>query len=307
MMLKIAILLLFSCSLWAQEKTFSNLKYGPHERNVYDLWIPKVQSWPSPVVIFIHGGGFVSGDKDNILKHPEFIKNLNDHNYAVASINYRFLEHTSLQNIMKEDIAGFVQHIRYNAKKYNLHKVFVFSLGSSAGGSASLWLGTHDDLKDPEHKDPVKRESTRLYGFAHLNAQAGYDFLDWFDYFGKETTTEFLKDQIWSRYHLKTLEDLESPEGVLIRQDLDSVENMDEDDAPMFLYNSYAKKEKSDWDYDYFIHGPQHANVLAKRAKEVGLHRSVHIKVNGNDMPTDLYKAVTTFFRGLVKKANGKK
>jgi len=35
----------------------ANAKYGPHERNVLDLWQAKSDS-PTPLIVFIHGGGF---------------------------------------------------------------------------------------------------------------------------------------------------------------------------------------------------------------------------------------------------------
>ena len=41
----------------------SDVSYGPHERNVLDLWRAKSES-PTPLVVFIHGGGFLVGSKD---------------------------------------------------------------------------------------------------------------------------------------------------------------------------------------------------------------------------------------------------
>ena len=40
-------------------------KYGPHQRNVLDLWKAKSDK-PTPLVVFIHGGGFRAGDKSNL-------------------------------------------------------------------------------------------------------------------------------------------------------------------------------------------------------------------------------------------------
>ena len=43
-----------------------NLRYGPHDRNVLDLWKAKPRSGvdePTPVVFFYHGGAFRTGDK----------------------------------------------------------------------------------------------------------------------------------------------------------------------------------------------------------------------------------------------------
>src|SRR5437868_2948315 len=40
-------------------------KYGPHERNVLDLWKAKADK-PTPLVVFIHGGGFRNGSKEQV-------------------------------------------------------------------------------------------------------------------------------------------------------------------------------------------------------------------------------------------------
>lgn len=41
-----------------------DLRYGPAERNVLDVFVPvKVSQTEKPVLLFVHGGGFFSGDK----------------------------------------------------------------------------------------------------------------------------------------------------------------------------------------------------------------------------------------------------
>ena len=301
---KLALLvlsLLICVTLRAEEPTHKNIKYGLHERNVFDLWLPNKKLFKTPLVIFIHGGGFVSGDKDSLRKYPKTIEKLNKLGIAVAAINYRFLEHTSLQNIMREDIGGFVQYIRYHAKTYKINKKYLMAMGSSAGGSASLWLGTHDDIADPTSEDPIKKESSRILAFAHINAQAGYDFIHWYDYFGKALTDKFMKEQVWSRYHLSQFEDLLTPEGKAIRSELDSVGNMDSEDATMYLYNSYEFKTEENYNYDYFIHGPHHAKVLEERANSVGLKNVTYIKSNGDKIP-DVMEHVVNFFHSEIMK-----
>src|SRR6185369_14162734 len=42
--------------------TFENIKYGLYDADVLDFWQAKSDQ-PTPVVVFIHGGGFVAGDK----------------------------------------------------------------------------------------------------------------------------------------------------------------------------------------------------------------------------------------------------
>jgi poly(3-hydroxybutyrate) depolymerase len=43
-------------------KALSNVKYGPHVRNVLDFY-PAKSDKPTPVVLYIHGGGWQGGDK----------------------------------------------------------------------------------------------------------------------------------------------------------------------------------------------------------------------------------------------------
>ncbi|MEY4385582.1 MAG: hypothetical protein RLY20_865, partial [Verrucomicrobiota bacterium] len=45
--------------------TFAEVRYGPHERNVLDFWKADSDK-PTPLVFFIHGGGWTSGSKERI-------------------------------------------------------------------------------------------------------------------------------------------------------------------------------------------------------------------------------------------------
>ncbi len=297
-------LLLFSSLLFAEEQVnliphSVNAHYGEHERQIFDLWLPKSRK-PTPLVIFIHGGGFVMGSKDDIKNDERIIKAYLKMGYAFAAINYRYLKHTSLQNIMREDMAGFVQFMRFHHKEFNIDKKKIMSMGFSAGGSASLWLATHDDIADSMNENPLKRESSRLLAAAHLSAQAGYDFIDWFDYFGEEQTRKFLGKQVWSRYHLENFDDLLTDDGKKIRDDLDSVNNMSADDAPLFIWNRHPDIKVEDiQDGDQFMHGPHHARILEKRATEVNLEHEFHYT---NADPTfDVQLAVLNFFKKYVK------
>ena len=49
-------------NLKGQRATFENEKYGIHPRNNFDIWLADSDK-PTPLVIYIHGGGFVGGDK----------------------------------------------------------------------------------------------------------------------------------------------------------------------------------------------------------------------------------------------------
>jgi len=146
-------------------------RYGPHERNVLDLWKAKTTR-PSPVVIFIHGGGFTQGDKTGV-PHPLLTECLRK-GIAVASINYRYSTIAPYPAPM-EDGARAVQYIKLHAKEWNINPKAVACSGGSAGAGISLWIGFRDDMAQPASDDPVKRQSTRVSVVGVSNAQVSYD------------------------------------------------------------------------------------------------------------------------------------
>src|SRR4051794_18473810 len=149
----------------------ADVKYGPHERNVLDLWKAKADR-PTPLVVFIHGGGFRAGDKSGV--PLPLLRRCLDAGISVASINYRFSQHAPFPAPML-DGARVVQFLRSKAGEWNLDPTKVAASGGSAGAGMSLWLGFHDDLADTSSDDPVARQSTRLTCMGVLGAQSSYD------------------------------------------------------------------------------------------------------------------------------------
>src|SRR5262249_41628078 len=144
----------------------ANARYGPHQRHVLDLWKAKSDR-PTPLVVFIHGGGFRGGDKKNL--SPVLLNLCLKAGLSVASINYRLSQHAPFPAPM-HDGGRAIQFFRFKAKEWNLDPRRIAATGGSAGAGISLWLAFHDDLADPGSKDPVARESTRLSCAAVLGA-----------------------------------------------------------------------------------------------------------------------------------------
>src|SRR5690606_20884103 len=141
-------------------------------------------------VIYIHGGGFVSGDKLSV-RQGRLVRQCLDAGVSVAAINYRFLApETPLQEIL-HDSARAVQFLRAHAAAFNLDKLRIAACGHSAGAGTSLWLAFHDDMADPQHHDPVLRESTRLSAAVSWDGQYSYDLPAWGRYFGEENRLKF--------------------------------------------------------------------------------------------------------------------
>src|SRR5947208_1724873 len=127
----------------------SNAAYGPHERNVLDLWKAKSDR-PTPLVVFIHGGGFRQGDKSQLA--PGLLARCREAGISVAAINYRLSNQAPFPAPML-DGARAVQYLRSRASEWNLDPKRVAATGGSAGAGISLWLAFHDDLADSLSSD----------------------------------------------------------------------------------------------------------------------------------------------------------
>lgn len=157
--------------------TARDVAYGTHPRQVLDFWKADTAS-PAPVVLLIHGGGWVNGDKS---LYRTAVKPYLDAGISVCAISYRMVTQADAEGIKPpvkwplEDAARALQFIRSKAKEWNIDKTRIGATGGSAGGCSSLWLAFHDDLADPKSSDPVARESTRLFCVAVNGAQTTLD------------------------------------------------------------------------------------------------------------------------------------
>ncbi len=127
-------------------KVEKNLAYGDHERNKLDIYLPAKGNKPLPIVVWIHGGGWEAGSKEN----PPAMGLLNQ-GYAVASINYRYSKHAPFPAQI-EDCKAAIRYLRGNAAKYNIDKDHIGCMGASAGGHLVALLGTTADVAELEGK-----------------------------------------------------------------------------------------------------------------------------------------------------------
>lgn len=156
----------------------ANVPYGDHPRQVIDFW--QVQSAkPAPVVVYIHGGGWMGGDKSSLNKAT--LMKLLDNGISVAAVNYRYVSQAHEAGIKPpvkwplEDAARAIQFLRSKSAEWNIDKTRIGATGGSAGACSSLWLAMHDDMAKPDSADPVARESTRLTCAAVSGAQTSLD------------------------------------------------------------------------------------------------------------------------------------
>ncbi|MFW5830954.1 MAG: alpha/beta hydrolase fold domain-containing protein [Prolixibacteraceae bacterium] len=252
---------------------YVNEKYGTHSRNTFDMWLAESNK-PTPLVIYIHGGGFIGGDKSKYYDSEDLVRFLKA-GVSVATINYRFMTDAPFGiKASMNDSKRCLQFIRYHAEKYNIDKERIACSGGSAGAGTALWLAFSDDMADPQNEDPVLRESTRLTCAGAFATQSTYDIFQWKKIIGipvAETREQLQAIAIAFGLNQNGI-DLSAQKQ--IREELDFLNKMNENDAPVFVYNKHAAGIPTS--QDDLNHHPLHAKAIKEKAEEVGLEAVVY-------------------------------
>lgn len=304
----VSLLVLLTLTAQAQKAappppTHANVAYGPHERQVLDVWVA-ASPRPAPAVFFIHGGGWGALDKANVHKMLDVPRLLNA-GVSVVATNYCYVHQAQAANIAPpvkaplEDAARALQFVRSKAAEWNLDKQRIGACGGSAGACSSLWLAMHDDLAEPQSKDPVARESTRLCCAAVVGAQTSLDpklVREWmpnatygghafgFRAKGKDKAAEF-QSFFEAREKVLPFIEMYSP-----------LTHATADDPPLWLsYGDTTPLKKGDSPQDP-THSVLYGRILEEKLKPLG----VEIIVTSTAEPAGEFKTVTDYFlRGL--------
>jgi acetyl esterase/lipase len=146
------------CAPAAGGKTVKDIAYAkPGDKPVLmDLHLPAKTDGPVPVILFVHGGGWEGGSKDNPMAGR-----MVGRGYAVASINYR-LSQEAVFPAQLHDCKAAVRWLRAHAKEYNLDGNRIGVWGDSAGGHLVALLGTTGDVKEMEGAEGNLDQSSRV-------------------------------------------------------------------------------------------------------------------------------------------------
>ena len=136
---------------FSEQMIFNDLAYASASpAQILDLYVP-AGTGPFPLVIIIHSGGFMSGDKTDGSEINK-IKVLLKEGFAAASINYR-LSGEAIFPAQVFDAKTAVRYLRANSKEYNLDPSRFGAWGSSAGGTLVSLLGVTCNIADLEGSD----------------------------------------------------------------------------------------------------------------------------------------------------------
>ncbi len=149
------------------ERDIEYVPGGGRSRSL-DLYQPEKSDGPLPLVVWIHGGAWLAGSKDNNQAIP-----LVPSGFVTASINYRLSKEATFPAQI-EDCKAAIRFLRANAQKYGIDPDRIGVWGSSAGGHLVALLGTANEVKDWEDVGEHPAVSSRVqavcdfYGPANL-------------------------------------------------------------------------------------------------------------------------------------------
>ena len=117
-------------------QTFFDMSYGTHERQVVDLCVPDDASGDLGLVLFIHGGAWIAGDKESYDSGMNY--GASELGIATASVNYRYISNdVDILDIL-DDIDAALAKIRQKGAEVGVNINRVLLTGDSAGGHLSL-------------------------------------------------------------------------------------------------------------------------------------------------------------------------
>ena len=270
--------------------TYSDIHYDTHERQVLDFYKAETDR-PAPLVVFIHGGGFQTFDKDRI--NQKFLEEFMASGISVAAINYRYVQMEPFPACF-HDARRALQFLRSKADEWNFDPDRVGAYGGSAGAMISMWLGFHDDMADLTSEDPVLRQSTRLTCVGSQGGQITFD-RHWMEQSIPGNIIH--KNPAMTRlFGVRTLDDLDKPEVRKRVKELSPITHLTADDVPVYM--EYGMKPSDPIPDDktkikpWALHHVIFGLTLKVRMDALGIEN--HLKYPGQEVA---YRNIPQFFK----------
>lgn len=161
------------------------------KKHLLDIYLPANAKGKIPLVVFIHGGGWLSNDKYADMGYmKETVSEILESGYALASIDYRF----STQAVFPAQMLDCNTAISYlvdNSEKYGLDTKRMVVMGFSAGGHLASMVGL--------------AKNNEVDAFFIPESNKNFSFKGVVDFYGPTDLTLF-----------PGANDAQSPEGILI-------------------------------------------------------------------------------------------
>jgi acetyl esterase/lipase len=140
-----------------------------------DLYLPRSRAAAAPVIVYVHGGGWMSGHARHcgaFENWPQVLASISARGYVVASVNYR-LSGEAASPAAAHDIANALRWLRSQSARYAIDKQRIGIWGVSAGGQLAAITGTACEAGEGESACVLAVAAWYgIFDFAPLVAQA---------------------------------------------------------------------------------------------------------------------------------------
>ena len=117
------------------------LTYGSDSLQALDLWVPQGAK-AAPLVLFVHGGGWKRGSKNNATGRA-MPAHMLAQGYAFASIDYRLVPRNTVEE-QAGDVAAALAYVLKRADSFGIDRRRVVLTGHSAGAQLVALVGTDE-------------------------------------------------------------------------------------------------------------------------------------------------------------------
>lgn len=252
----------------------SNISYGDDPRHRLDIYydpdLPsKAQTNGLPVLFYIHGGGWIVGNKSQ--QALPLIYHLAARGWVVVSINYRLGPRHRFPAPLVDAKQALVW-TKDNIAQYGGDPDFIVSSGGSAGGHLALMLALTDN---PTWQPGFEQADTRVA--ASVPLYAVYDFMNKQGFRPDNTFERFL-----SRYVMPNAQ-IKDPQ---LWQDLSPLGLIHENAPPMLIIHG---------SHDALV-PIEEAREFAKRMKASGKNKTVFVELEAAQHAFEIFHSVRTEF-----------
>jgi acetyl esterase/lipase len=153
-----------------------------------DLAMPKAGDGPFPAVVCIHGGGWRSGQREDLSKTIEVLAG---RGFVAVTISYRLAPAAKFPAQI-EDCKAAVRWLRANAAKYHIDPDRIGAAGFSAGAHLACLLGTADKNDGLEGQGGHPDQSSRVKAVVSFFGPTDLTTKSWSDDLENDVLVPFL-------------------------------------------------------------------------------------------------------------------
>jgi len=143
--MRILAMMILLVSIAEAQTLKSNIPYAEpaNERQMLDIYLPQrvIESGTSlPVIFWIHGGGWQTGDKTSVQQKP---RAFTERGFIFVSTNHRFVTKVEMGEVVR-DVARALGWVHRNIGRHGGDPRRLFVMGHSSGGQLAALLCTDD-------------------------------------------------------------------------------------------------------------------------------------------------------------------